>query len=87
MAESEVACEVFLGFDDVSNDRRAASIFLVVLPASIYSCLAYSQFSPAISNPNGLLSQKVCQYLDQGRTLKDILMRPHIEWLTLIVAN
>jgi len=25
-----------------------------------------------MSNPNGLLSQKLCQYLDQGRTLNDI---------------
>jgi len=32
----------------------------------------------AMSNPNGLLSQKVCHYIDQGRTLKDILLRtPH----------
>jgi len=31
--------------------------------------------SPAMSNPNGLLSQKVCHYLDQGRTLNDILLR------------
>jgi len=30
---------------------------------------------PAMSNPNGLLSQKVCHYLNQGRTLNDILMR------------
>jgi len=40
VAKSEVACEVkeaFLGFDDVSNDSRAAAI--VVLPVSIYSCL------------------------------------------------
>jgi len=29
---------------------------------------------PAVSNRNGL-SQKLCQYLNQGRTLKDILMR------------
>jgi len=28
-----------------------------------------------MSNPNGLLSQNVCHYLDQGRTLNDILMR------------
>ena len=42
MAKSEVACEAkeaFLGFDDVNNDRRAAAIFVVVLPVSIYSCL------------------------------------------------
>jgi len=26
----------------------------------------------AMSNPNGLLSQKVCCYLGQGRTLKNI---------------
>jgi len=31
--------EAFLGFDDVSNDRRDAAIFVVVLPVSIYSCL------------------------------------------------
>jgi len=28
-----------------------------------------------MSNPNGLMSQKVCRYLDQGRILKYILMR------------
>ena len=31
--------------------------------------------TPAMSNPNGLLSQKVCHYLDQGRTLNHILLR------------
>jgi len=30
---------------------------------------------PAMSNPNGLLSQKLCHYLKQGRTLNNILMR------------
>jgi len=28
----------------------------------------------AMSNPNGLLSQNVCHYLEQGRTLNDILL-------------
>jgi len=28
-----------------------------------------------MSNPNGLLSQKLCRYLNQGRTMIDILMR------------
>jgi len=28
-----------------------------------------------MSNPNDLLSQQFCYYLDQGRTLNDILMR------------
>jgi len=28
-----------------------------------------------MSNPNALLSQKVCHYLEQGRTLNDILMK------------
>jgi len=28
-----------------------------------------------MSNPNGLLSQKLSHYLNQGRTLNDILMR------------
>jgi len=27
-----------------------------------------------MSNPNGLLSQKLCHYLNQGRTLYDMLM-------------
>ena len=31
--------EAFLGFDDVSDDRRAAAVFLVVLIVSVYSCL------------------------------------------------
>ena len=30
---------------------------------------------PAMSNRNYLLSQKLCHYLNQGRTLNDILMR------------
>jgi len=29
----------------------------------------------AMSNPNGLMSQKLCHYLKQDRTLSDILMR------------
>jgi len=33
-----------------------------------------NQFStPPMSNPNGLLSQKVCHYLDQGGTLNSIV--------------
>jgi len=28
-----------------------------------------------MSDPNGLLSQKLCHYLNQGRTLDDIFMR------------
>jgi len=28
-----------------------------------------------MSNPNGLLGQKSCRYLNQGRTFDDILMR------------
>ena len=31
----------------------------------------------AMSNPNGLLSQKVCRYVDHVRTLKDILRAAH----------
>ena len=31
--------EAYLGFDDVSNGRQAAAIFVVILPVSIYSCL------------------------------------------------
>jgi len=29
----------------------------------------------AMSNPNGSLSQKLCHYLNQGRTLNSILLR------------
>jgi len=32
-------------------------------------------FKPAMSNPNGLLSQELCHYLNQGRTLNDVLVR------------
>ena len=28
-----------------------------------------------MSNPNGLLSQKLCHYRNQGRTLNNMLMR------------
>ena len=31
--------------------------------------------SSAMSNQNGLMSQKVCHYLDQDRTVNDILSR------------
>jgi len=31
--------------------------------------------SLAMSNPNGPLSQKLCHYFNQGRTLNDIFMR------------
>jgi len=37
--------------------------------------LSSTLLSPAMSNPNGLLSQKLRRYLNQGRTLNDILMR------------
>jgi len=33
------------------------------------------QFRPAMSNPTGLMGQNVCHYLNQGRTLNDILLR------------
>jgi len=32
-------------------------------------------YRTAMSNPNCLLSQKLCHYLNQGRKLNDILMR------------
>ena len=35
---------------------------------------------PAMSNPNGLLGQKSCRYLNQGRTLNNILMRA-AQWM------
>jgi len=33
------------------------------------------ELKPAMTNPNGLLGQKLCHYLNQGRTFKDILIR------------
>jgi len=42
VAKSDVTCEVkeaFQGFNDVSDDRRVAAVFLVELLVSIYSCL------------------------------------------------
>jgi len=32
-----------------------------------------------MSNPNGLLSQKLCHYPNQGRILNDINRGPHIK--------
>jgi len=43
-----------------------------------------------MSNPNGLLTKKLCHYLNQDCTFNDIFMKgrgPHYEWLTLILAN
>jgi len=41
---------------------------------------------PAMSNPNVLLVQKSCRYLNQGRTFDDILMRA-AHWMTSICAK
>ena len=42
-----------------------------------------SLFKSAMSNPNGFLSQKLCHYLDQGRTLNNILMRT-AHWMAYV---
>jgi len=42
---------------------------------------------PVMSNPNGLLSQKVWHYLNQGAHWMAYYWGPHIAWLTLILAN
>jgi len=34
-----------------------------------------------MSNQNGLLSQKLCHYLNQGRTLNDILTLEGAQWM------
>jgi len=44
-------------------------------------------FSSAMSSPNGLLSQKLCHYFNQGRTLNDILLRASQCITALILAN
>jgi len=46
------------------------SFYLVVIPRS-----RLPPTRTAMSNPNGLLGQKSCHYLNQGRTFYDILMR------------
>jgi len=43
----------------------------ILIETSSYVFLIY--FKPAMSNPNGLLSQEVCDYLDQGRALNNII--------------
>jgi len=41
----------------------------------------------ALSNPSGLLSQKLFHYLTSTAHWMTYLWEPHIEWLTLILAN
>jgi len=40
-----------------------------------WSSIPSPGFRATVSNPNGLLSQKLCPYLDQSRTLNDIFLR------------
>ena len=42
---------------------------------------------PALSIPSGLLSQKLFHYLTSTAHCMTYLWEPHIEWLTLILAN
>jgi len=65
-------------------------IFLHIAFSLIAMCFIYP--NPCMSNPNGLLSQKLCHYLDQGRTLNDILLRvthwmPYSDLRKLKLAN
>jgi len=46
-----------------------------VVDYSMLGTNVLNEFKPAMSNPNGLQSQKSCHFLDQGRTLNDILIR------------
>ena len=48
-----------------------------------YNCLELTSkpTSTALSNPNALLSQKLCHYLNQDRTLNYILMSA-AHWIT-----
>jgi len=52
---------------------------VIVLLLQVGKC-----YSPAMSNRNGLLSQKLCHYLDQGRTLHDILFIDGRTWNGLL---
>jgi len=47
----------------------------VELAQNVHRNLKSAPINRAMSNPNDSLSQKVCHYLNQDRTLNDILMR------------
>jgi len=51
------------------------AIAYVVSPKNLESPGLYELDKSPMSNPNGLLSQKLCHYLNQGSTLNDILLR------------
>jgi len=69
--------------DDLSNELNNIKVgcyigdvlFTLWRPASFEDFRKKKTPQPAMSNPNGLLSQKFCHYLNQGRTLNNILMR------------
>jgi len=49
-----------------------ASRFSIIKIWYAYLILTVSP-KPAVPNPNGLLSQKLCHYLNKGRTLNGLL--------------
>jgi len=60
--------------------RRA---FPVRKSRSIFIWREIREFSSAMSSPNGLLSQKLCHYLNRACTLNDILMSA-VHWMTYL---
>jgi len=65
------ADEVFLSSSaGIPQKNRSAAV--VDGPVTYTS---FNRSNTAMSNPNGLLGQKVCHYLGQGRTLSDISLR------------
>ena len=61
-----------------SHSEPETRLFLWTLG---WSSIPSPGFRATVSNPNGLLSQKLCPYLDQSRTLNDIFLRAAY-WMT-----
>ena len=62
-------------FWKVADSHSLREIIYMRLPKLLATSKRSRPFKPAASNPNGLLSQKLCHYVDQGRTFNDIIIR------------
>ena len=52
----------------------------------IFTLMTIGLSKPAMSNPNGSLSQKSCLYRNQGRWLNDMLMRA-AHWMAYFAVS
>jgi len=64
----------------ISSDFKYAFIIPTEFKPPMICLLFVVLYSPAMSNRYALLSQKLCHYLNQGCTLKNILMRAAV-WM------